>query len=274
MIWRASCSLHKFFMCPTLFSGCRRMEENQQLLNQRRKKTRRLKKRKRQLNFEKNSEVDKCQLVCKPLKLRRKGNTAPENTTQFLIEDKVEVLPEYVVSPSRSVSPCCSSSSPSVSPSSFEITPSSGSDRSQSLLEEDIAENFDDMYFQRDFEETYDRIREESLMSIPRSELLRQYLALEMKEEDLRMKVKELTAECACKSNPFAVTVNVTCANCGSCARMKSEPCFDVTPPEMRTVEQEDLSSEIEQLRRSNSLLKEENTKLKCSMAAMEIRSC
>lgn len=253
------------------------MDENQQLLNQRRKKTRRLKKRKHQINSENNVKVDESQLVtCKPLKIRRRGNTAPQNTTQFLIDDKLEVLPEYVISPSRSrsVSPCSSSSSPSVSPSSFEITPSS-----ESFVEEDSPENFDEMYFQKDFEETYDRIREESLMSVPRSELLKQFLALEMKEEELRMKVKELTAECACKNSPFAVTVNVTCANCGSCARVKSEPSFNVPPPEPKLEADEqaqvkDLPCEIEQLRKSNSLLKEENTKLKCNMSALELRSC
>ena len=270
--------LTAFLMCPTILSGCRRMEEeNQQLVNQRRKKTRRLKKRKHRRNAEIIFEKEDCKLVCKPLKIRRRarGNTAPQNTTQFIIEDKLEVLPEYVVSPSRSTSPCSSPSSPSVSSSSFGFTPVSEPERCQNFVEEELVEDFGEMYFQKDFEETYNQIREESLMSMSRSELLKQYLQLEMREEELRKKVDQLT-ECAC-SSPFNVTVNVTCANCGSCAKVKSEPSFDLGESNVDEHEAsaKDLSSEIEQLRQRNNLLKEENTRLKCSVAAdMEVRSC
>ena len=95
-----------------------------------------------------------------------------------------------------------------------------------------------------------------------------------MKEEELRKKVKCLS-ECAC-NNPFNVIVNVTCANCGSCAKVKSQPKFIVTEPNIGTQEtpEKDLSREIDELRRKNILLKEENAKLKCSLAAGEARSC
>lgn len=262
-------------MCPTICSDRgRNMEEENQLLHQRRKKTRRLKKR-RYCNSKRNFEEVESPLVCKPLKLRRRGNSAPQNTTQFLIEDKMEVFPEYVISPSCSNSPSSTPSSASDSSSPSGVTPKSESENSShGFVEGQLVEDFDEMYFQKDFEETYDQIREESLMSMPHSELLKQYLQLEMKEEELRKKV-DCLSECAC-NNPFNVIVNVTCANCGTCAKVKSQPTFNVTEPNVSIQEtpEKDLSREIEELRRKNTLLKEENKKLKCSLAVGEVRSC
>lgn len=246
-------------------------EENQQLLHQRKKKTRRLKKR-RQHDSQRNEEMESG-MVCKPLKLRRRGNSAPQNTTQFLMEDKMDAFPEYVISPSRSISPFSSPSSVSSSP--LGIAPVSGAQEGTLGFEDgQFVDDFDDKFFQKDFEETYDRIRGESLMALSHSELLTQYLQLEVKEEELKKKVKQLS-ECACNS-PFNVIVNVSCANCGTCANVKSEPRFAVAEQnfDLQQTLEKDLSDEIEELRRKNCLLKEENTKLKCSIAATESRSC
>ncbi|XP_032232517.2 protein HEXIM1 [Nematostella vectensis] len=137
----------------------------------RQKKTRRLKKRKRL-----DKEIFDFSVV--PVK-RAKGRTAaPENTTQFLMDDHEKFEP-FVLS------------SPSLSPNSSGCEFSSSSVRGSPVCERDLQSvtelvgNFDELYFEKDFNDVYDSIHAETLLGLSKQELIYKYMELEKKEENL-----------------------------------------------------------------------------------------
>lgn len=225
--------------------------ENVVIKPQKRKKLRRLKKRKycTQLGFDTTQENEA------PMKQRRTKTAAPQNTTQFIMEDKEVTEPFYVI-PSPSTSPVSHCTS---SPGSIRGSPLSERDLAFDSTEEDLVRDFEELdfdldFFQKDFEATYNRIQEESLLELSKSELVNKYRELEGKEESLQKRCEEL--EKVCIHGPLQQ----------ESTSEKNSP--RVIPhafpsPAEKSFDDNTLLCYLEELRRENESLVEENSRLK-----------
>lgn len=232
--------------------------ENVVLKPQKRKKVRRLKKRKycSQFGVERTNENDV------PAKQRRTKTAAPENTTQFIMADKEVTEPFYVIpSPSSSPASHCTSS-----PGSIQGTPFSERDLAFDSTEEDLVREFEELdfdldFFQRDYEATYNRIQEESLLALPKSELVSRYRELEGKEGILQKRCQELEDDCILEEHEE------------SSPSKNSSPTSNTFPTHAgKSPEEENLLRQLEALQRENRSLAEENLRLKgLSCSTVEI---
>lgn len=215
--------------------------ENVVLKPQKRKKLRRLKKRKYFALF----GVDRAGDNEIPVKQRRTKTAAPENTTQFIMADKEVTEPFYVIpSPSASPSSHCTSS-----PGSIRGTPLSERDLAFDSAEEDLVRDFEELdfdldYFQKDYEATYNRIQEESLLALSKSELVCRYRELEGKEEILQKRCDELAKRCTQEEEQEAPT-----------SRFPAHA--------EKSVDENTLLLHLEKLQQENESLAEENSRLK-----------
>ncbi|KAK3714367.1 hypothetical protein QZH41_007982 [Actinostola sp. cb2023] len=203
-----------------------------------RKKTRRLKKRRLQ-----DCRPDVVEI---PTKKFKKQTAAPENTTQFLMDDREKVEPfiNYVnvYSPSSSPTTTCSNSTSSVRGSPV--------DDKEFQYCSDIEENFDQHYFEKDFNDVYDNIQAETLFSLSKQELISKYLDLEKKEEDLLKRVRSMNYD----ETPFL--------------GLQGTPLQvqDSSSPSCRSAYKDDkncLISQLQELRYANSQLMQENERLR-----------
>lgn len=205
--------------------------ENVVVKPQKRKKLRRLKKRK----YSTLLGVHRMQESWKPMKQRRTKTAAPQNTTQFIMEDKEVTEPFYVISsPSTSPVSHCTSS-----PGSVRGSPLSDRDLAFDSTEEDLVRDFEDLdfdldFFQKDFEATYNRIQEESLLELSKSELVNKFRELEGKGEILQKRCEEI-------------------------GRVGTQGPNTFTAPAEKSHEENTLLSYLEELRRENKSLVEEN---------------
>lgn len=216
--------------------------ENVVFKPQKRKKLRRMKKRKYCALF----GVDRAGDNEIPVKQRRTKTAAPENTTQFIMADKEVTEPFYTIpSPSASPSSHCTSS-----PGSIRGTPLSERDIAFDSAEEDLVRDFEELdfdldYFQKDYEATYNRIQEESLLSLSKSELVSRYRELEGKEEILQKRCDELAKWCTHKEE-------------------KEEESVSRFPAlAEKSADEDTLLLHLEKLQRENESLAEENSRLK-----------
>ena len=230
--------------------------ENVVVKPQKRKKVRRLKKRKycAQFGVERTNENDV------PAKQRRTKTAAPENTTQFIMADKEVTEPFYVIpSPSSSPASHCTSS-----PGSIQGTPFSERDLAFDSTEEDLLREFEQLdfdldFFQRDYEATYNRIQEESLLALPKSELVSRYRELEGKEEILQKRCQELADDCILGEHEESSPSKNSSSNMFPTHAGKSS-------------EEESMLRQLEALQRENRSLAEENLRLKgLSCSTVEI---
>ena len=216
--------------------------ENVVLKPQKRKKLRRLKKRKYCALF----GVDRAGENEIPVKQRKTKTAAPENTTQFIMADKEVTEPFYIIpSPSASPSSHCTSS-----PGSIRGTPLSERDLSFDSAEEDLVRDFEELdfdldYFQKDYEATYNRIQEESLLSLSKSELVSRYRELEGKEEILQKRCNELA-----KRSTHEV-------------EEEEESISRFPALAEKSADEDTLLLHLEKLQRENESLAEENSRLK-----------
>jgi len=206
-----------------------------------RKKTRRLKKRQLQ-------DYKRTDLYETPTKKVKKQTAAPENTTQFIMDDREQHEPKFnfnMCSPSTSPSSTCSCSN---STSSVRGSPFDEQDFDYCS---DFEENFDQVYFEKDFNDVYDNIHAETLYSLTKQELINRYLNLEKREEELLKRVRLM-----------------------SCEEEKVETTFmdllaEDTSAKMAAVENttscrsKELISQLEELRTVNSQLAQENERLR-----------
>lgn len=219
-------------------------DENIMLKPQKRKKIRRLKKRK---FYERTSESQV------PLKQRKTKTAAPENTTQFIMADKELAEPFYVIP-----SPCSSPASHyTSSPESIQGTPSSERDLGFDSTEEDLVREFNHLdfdldFFHRDFEAMYNRIQEESLLSLSKGELVSKYRELEGKEELLQRQCQELSNGVIFGEHEGSLRDK------NSCSTTNTFPARSV-----KISEEENLLRQLETLQRENRSLAEENLRLK-----------
>lgn len=217
---------------------------------QKRKKIRRLKKRKYCALF----GVERTNENYVPVKQRRTKTAAPENTTQFIMADKEVTEPFYVIpSPSTSPASHCTSS-----PGSIRGTPLSERDLAFDSAEEDLVRDFEELdfdldFFQRDYEATYNRIQEESLLALSKSELVSRYRELEGKEEILQKRCHELTKGCHQEEHERC------------CSPLKNSSLTTNTLPAHagKSLEEDNLLRQLEVLQRENETLAEENSRLK-----------
>lgn len=213
--------------------------ENVVLKPQKRKKLRRLKKRKYCALF----GVDRTCEKEIPVKQRRTKTAAPENTTQFIMADKEVTEPFYVLpSPSASPSSHCTSS-----PGSTRGTPLSERDLAFDSAEEDLVRDFEELdfdldFFQRDYEATYNRLQEESLLALSKSELVSRFRELESKEEILQKRCDELA-------------IGHTHKLAASSSQLPAH--------EENFLDENSLLRHLEKLQRENESLAEENSRLK-----------
>lgn len=224
--------------------------ENVVLKPQKRKKIRRLKKRKYCASFgverTKENEV--------PMKQRRTKTAAPENTTQFIMADKEVTEPFYVIpSPSSSPASHCTSS-----PGSTQGTPFSERDLAFDSTDEDFVREFEELdfdldFFQRDYEATYNRIQEESLLALSKSELVSRYRELEGKEEVLQKRYQELAKDCIQREHE----------ELSSSGENSSVTTNTFAAHTVKSLDEENLLRQLEALQRENRSLAEENSRLK-----------
>ena len=216
--------------------------QNVVLKPQKRKKLRRLKKRKYCALF----GVDRAAENEIPVKQRKTKTAAPENTTQFIMADKEVTEPFYTIpSPSASPSIHCTSS-----PGSIRGTPLSERDLSFDSAEEDLVRDFEELdfdldYFQKDYEATYNRIQEESLLSLSKSELVSRYRELEGKEEILQKRCNELAKRCTHE------------------VEEEEGPISRFPALAEKSADEDTLLLHLEKLQRENESLAEENSRLK-----------
>lgn len=217
--------------------------ENVVLKPQKRKKLRRFKKRKYCALF----GVDRVGDNEIPVKQRRTKTAAPENTTQFIMADKEVTEPFYAIpSPSASPSSHCTSS-----PGSIRGTPLSERDLAFDSAEEDLVRDFEELdfdldYFQKDYEATYNRIQEESLLSLSKSELVSRFRELEGKEEILQKRCNELAKKCTHKAE-----------------EEKEESISRFPALAENSADEDSLLLHLKKLQRENESLAEENSRLK-----------
>lgn len=232
--------------------------ENVVLKPQKRKKLRRLKKRKYCALF----GVDRMHENEIPVKQRRTKTAAPENTTQFIMADKEVTEPFYVIpSPSASPTSHCTSS-----PGSIRGTPLSERDIAFDSAEEDLVRDFEELdfdldFFQRDYEATYNRIQEETLLALSKSELVSRYRELEGKEELLQKRCEELSKDCTHEHEGSSFPGKRS-------SQVDTFHAHAVTP----LVDENTLLSHLEELQRENESLVEENSRLnalKCSTVGL-----
>lgn len=228
------------------FNSKKSMEvENVVLKPQKRKKLRRLKKRKYSSLF----DVGKRSENVVPVKQRRTKTAAPENTTQFIMADKEVTQPFYVIPSPSSSSPASHCTS---SPGSIQGTPVSERDLAFDSTEEDLVQEFEELdfdldFFQRDYEATYNRLQEETLLGLSKSELVSRYRDLEGKEETLQRRCQQL-------ENDYTRIEN---------EENSSHPTDTFSAQAVKSTEGETLLRQLEALRRENRSLAEENKRLK-----------
>ena len=151
--------------------------------------------------------------------------------------------PFYVIpSPNASPSSHCTSS-----PGSTRGTPLSERDLTFDSAEEDLVRDFEELdfdldFFQRDYEATYNRIQEESLLALSKSELVSRYRELEGKEEILQKRCDELA---------IGHTHELT------------ESSDQFPAHEEKFLDENSLLLHLEKLQRENESLAEENSRLK-----------
>ena len=243
------------FTCEMSVGEAKMDPENVVLKPQKRKKLRRLKKRKyfTPLGF------DLMQENGRPMKQRRTKTAAPQNTTQFIMEDKEVTEPFYVISsPSTSPVSHCTSS-----PGSVRGSPLSDRDLAFDSTEEDLVRDFEDLdfdldFFQKDFEATYNRIQEESLLELSKIELVNKFRELEGKGEILQKRCEEI-------------------GRVGTHGQQKSSTAkysYVVSPnafpaPAEKSQDESTLLCYLEELRRENKSLVEENLRLKSAKCSL-----
>jgi len=174
-------------MCFKSLSSRRRTRMNTEGLPVqalKRKKTRRLKKRKPQ-------DYENTDFVETPVKKMRKQTAAPENTTQFLMDDR-EKFETFNFLSNSPTSTCSSSNSTS------SVRESPVEDKEFEYCS-DNEENFDQLYFEKDFNAVYDNIHAETLFALTKQELISRYLDLEKREEELLKKVNSVCCSESCE---------------------------------------------------------------------------
>ncbi|XP_031560927.1 protein HEXIM-like [Actinia tenebrosa] len=236
-------------MCSNRLCSRRRNKMNTEGLPAqalKRKKTRRLKKRKPQ--------DDKRYVAMEVPNKRTKGQTAaPENTTQFLMDDREKFEPfnlDAACSPSFSpVSSCsCSTSSVRGSPANDEDF--------ESLSE--FVEDFDQLYFEKDFNDFYDSVYAETLLSLTKQELITRYLDLEKKEEELLQQVKTMSPE----SSNVSPICNYECLK-SNFSHQFTRNSLTTESAKNKEAEKKTLKSQVQELRLLNSQLQQENQRLR-----------
>ena len=225
--------------------------ENVTVRPPKRKKVRRLRKRKICTLF----SVDQTSENERPLKQRRMKTAAPENTTQFIMADKPTTEPLYVI-PSPPVSPASHCTS---SPASVRGTPVSERDFAFDSGEEALVRDFQELdfdldFFHKDFEETYNRIQEEQLLSLSKNELVCKYRELEGKEEILQKQCQKQWGDYPCKENDSSSRTK---------SHLSSKEGLPTTLYREETRHETCLHLQLEDLRRVNKSLVEENMRLK-----------
>lgn len=211
-----------------------------------RKKTRRLKRRRLQ-------DYKKMNVNETPSKKVRKQPAAPENTTQFLMEDREQLEPiDFVCSPANSTSSscCCSNSTSSVRGSPVD-------ERDFDYCS-DIEENFDQVYFENDFNNVYDNIQAETLFELTKQELINRYLNLEKREEELLKRVKSIS------SDEGMDTSFVDLSSVGDFTVSKNNKEMAANGSSCRSAcDHNSLVSQLQELRNVNSQLIQENERLR-----------
>lgn len=206
-----------------------------------RKKTRRLKKRR--LQDLKSTEIHEV-----PLKKGKKQPAAPENTTQFIIDDREPFDLDFNL---------CSPTT--ASPSSYSCSNSTSSVRGSPLDEKDfdyfsdIEENFDQDYFEKDFNDVYDNIHAETLFSLTKQELISRYLNLEKREEELLKTIRSMS----CEENMETSFVDLLATNNSKIVSSSNENACQST--------ENSLATQRDDLRNTNLQLAQENERLRAS---------
>jgi len=203
-----------------------------------RKKTRRLKRKRLQdLKKTEHHEI--------PLKKTKKQPAAPENTTQFLMDDQ-EPFDFNLCSPTASPSTySCSTSSVRGSPA----------DEHDFDYFSDIEENFDQVFFEKDFNNVYDNIHAETLFSLTKQELISRYLNLEKREEELLKTIRSMS----CDEQMETSFVDLLSLNAVNNGKAVSSP---TTMDACRSSENS-LISQRDDLRNTSSQLAQENERLR-----------
>jgi len=201
-----------------------------------RKKTRRLKKRRLQ-------DCKKMDSINTPSKKLRPQIAAPENTTQFIMDDHEQQHFNFdMCSPSTSPFSSCSGSTSSVRGSPI--------DDQEFNYCSDIEENFDQIYFENDFNKVYDNIHAETLFALTKQELISRYLNLEKREEELIRRVKLVNGSDSLDTS-FVESEDSTATN--------TRDNEEMAP----TCHQNTLVSQLQELRNVNSQLLQENERLR-----------
>ena len=245
-------------MCPT---SCFAMqfqieEDNLRMKPPRIRKTRRPKKRKHCSLVGTERTIEK-QMPVNQRRVKKTKTAAPENTTQFIMADKETIEPLIFPSPSGSTK------SETSSLRSVRGTPLS--ERDLELAEEDLIQEFSELdfdyeYFQKDFDETYSRIQEETLYSLPKSELIERYQQLENREDNLHKQIRKLSG--CTYLHPWDFIFNSRGSSCSTKTTSSSR-------------DESESGNELEELRRKNKSLTEENSRLKalkCSSNTAVVR--
>lgn len=203
-----------------------------------RKKTRRLKKRKPQ-------DYQNTDFLETPVKKMKKQTAAPENTTQFLMDDR-EKFETFNFLSSSPTSTCSSTNSTSLG---------RGSPFKDKEFEycTDNEDNFDQVYFEKDFNDVYDNIHAETLFALTKQELISRYLDLEKREEELLKKVKS-----ACCSESCEMSFKTRqCEETSNTSEERTWPAYK------QGDKKDSLISQLQEIRHVNSQLIQENERLR-----------
>lgn len=212
-----------------------------------RKKTRRLKKRKPQ-------DGKRYGAMEVPSKKSKGQTAAPENTTQFLMDDREKFEPfnlEAACSPTSSPVSSCTCST-----SSVRGSPANEADF-ESLSE--FVDDFDQLYFEKDFNDFYDNIYAETLLSLTKQELITRYLDLEKKEQELLRQVHTINPESSNVFSPFSTTEGVK----SNFSDQFSGQSLATDSAKSKDSEKNILMSQVQELRLLNSQLEQENQRLR-----------
>lgn len=211
-----------------------------------RKKTRRLKKRKPQ-------DGKRYGAMEVPSKKSKGQTAAPENTTQFLMDDREKFEPfdlEAACSPTSSPVSSCTCST-----SSVRGSPANEADF-ESLSE--FVDDFDQLYFEKDFNDFYDNIYAETLLSLTKQELITRYLDLEKKEQELLRQVQTINPE---SPNVFSPSSKTDGVNSYFSEQFSGHLATDGA--KAKDSEKNILKSQVQELRLLNSQLEQENQRLR-----------
>lgn len=229
-------------MCSKGFSRRRSRMNTEGLPTQalKRKKTRRLKKRKLQ-DYKRTDQYETS------MKKARKQLAAPENTTQFIMDDREQLEPFDFTT----TSPCssCSNSTSSVRGSPV--------DEHEFDYCSDFEENFDQVYFEKDFNDMYDNIHAETLFSLTKQELINRYMNLEKREEELLKRIRLINCEEKMET-PFMdlmTSESTTSTKMMAPTTAESASC--------RSIDNRSLVSQRDDLRNTNPQLAQENERLR-----------